>query len=54
MSEEIVEEDANAKETVFPQRPPQPIEVPPNIEAKQIVSPFSTPLSLSPNPPLLK
>ena len=54
MSEEIAEEDANAKETVVPQRTPQPIEVLPNIEAKQIVSPFSTPLSVSPNPPLLK
>jgi hypothetical protein len=37
MSEEIAEEDANAKETVFPQRSPQSIEVPPNIEAQQIV-----------------
>jgi hypothetical protein len=54
MSEEIVEEDANAKETVFPQRLPQSIEVPPNMEAKQIVSPFSTPLSHSSNSPLLK
>jgi hypothetical protein len=53
MSEEIVEEDANAKETVFPQRPPQPIEVPPNIEAKQIVSSVSTALSYSSNHPLL-
>jgi hypothetical protein len=46
MSEEIVEKDANAQETVFSQRPPQPTEVPPNIEAQQIVSPFSTPLSI--------
>jgi hypothetical protein len=37
MSEEIAEEDANAKETVFSQRPPQSIEVPPNIEAQRIV-----------------
>jgi hypothetical protein len=52
MSEEIAEEDANAKETVFPQRPPQPIEVPLNIEAQQIVSLFSTLLSDSSNPSL--
>ena len=32
---------------------PQPVEVPPNIEAKQIVLLFSTLLSHSPNPPLL-
>jgi hypothetical protein len=50
MSEKIAEEDANAKETVFPQRPPQPIEVPPNIEAQRIVSLFSTLLSDSSNP----
>ena len=53
MSEEIVEEDANAEETVFPQKLPQSIEVPPNVEAKPIVSPFSTLLSYSSNPPLL-
>jgi hypothetical protein len=53
MSEEVVEEDTNAKETVFPQRLPQSIEVPPNVEAKQIVSPFSTLLSYSSNHALL-
>jgi hypothetical protein len=52
MPEEVVEEDANAKEIVFPQRAPQSIEVPPNVEAKPIVSPFSMLLSNSSNPAL--
>ena len=40
-----MEEDAKAKEIVFPQMIPQYIEVPPNIKAKQIVSSYSYVLS---------
>jgi hypothetical protein len=49
----MLDQDDNARKIVFPQWAPQSIEVPPNIEAKQIVSHFSSPLSLSSNPPLL-
>jgi hypothetical protein len=37
----------------IPKWEPRPTEVPPNIEAKQIVSLFPTPLPHSFNPPLL-
>jgi hypothetical protein len=54
MSEEMLEEDANARKFVIPQRAPQSVEVPPNVEAKHIVSGFSPLLSYSSNSPLLK
>jgi len=50
----MLEEDANARKIVIPQRAPQPVEVPPNVEAKHIVSGFYPLLSCSSNSPLLK
>jgi len=59
MNESIQQKSAMAfrfkdTETGFPKRFPQDLEVPPNSEVKQIVSPFSTLLSHSSNPALLK
>ena len=50
----MLEEDANARKIVIPQRAPQSIEVPPNVEAKHIVSLFSPLLSYSSNPLVIK
>ena len=53
MSEEMLEEDANARKIVIPQWAPQSVEVPPNVEAKHIVSGVSPLLSYSSNYPFL-